>query len=345
MEVHPIETDILAILEMRSYPTEPVNEEMMKQIHKIREFCLQADKQDILPNGGQLGWRKGPAPTYQGGRTNPPNRWRGSQGGSARPSPKPPGQPPGERVQNRYVSKFQNTDSPVEDKILNQVILNKLNKFSSSNYDEVKSFLQQILDSDENDFLKDFMVLVFKKAATEPTFCPLYARMISELSQDYKTLIVELENLYTKYLMIFEEVSEHDSKDYESFIQRNREKTHRLGYSQFLAELTSMGVLKLSQLQLLFTTIFQHIMKHAGEADGKQKLVEEYVDCLVRMTKAFQNTRNGNLVKTRSELLNVCEPLITSILSQKSTLYPGLSKKASFGLMDCLDGFRGTGSR
>ena len=88
----------------------------------------------------------------------------------------------------RYVSKFKNTESTVEEKILNQVILNKLNKFSAANYDEIKIFLQQILDSDEKEFLQSFMLLVFKKAAAEPTFCGLYARMISELSVQYKTL-------------------------------------------------------------------------------------------------------------------------------------------------------------
>ena len=161
---------------------------------------------------------------------------------------------------------------------MNQVILNKLNKFSSANYDEIKSFLQQILDSDEREFLQSFMVLVFKKAASEPTYCSLYARMIGELSIEYKTLRNELETLYTSYLTIFEEVTEDETKDYESFIQRNREKFHRLGYSQFLAELTSLGVLEQEQLEKLYTTVLNQIRIHATIGEEKQQLIDEYID-------------------------------------------------------------------
>ena len=360
-----LQKNVMGILELRSQLVScPVNESMRTQLTKIRELCKQADKQDILPNGGQLGWRRAAGPSQgrdgqghghghgqghghgngngNGNRpTGLPNRWRGQTGlrsQQARSSTGSTEKP----LQNRYVSKFQNSESPVEDKILNQVILNKLNKFSVSNYDDVKAFLQQILDSDEKDFLRDFMLLVFKKAASEPTFCPLYARMISELSSSYGTLVDELKNLYDKYLTIFEEVTESECKDYEQFVQRNREKLHRLGYSQFLAELTSRGVLTQDQLQKLYDTVLQQIKKLSSQVEGKTQLVDEYADCLLRMSKAFQGTKNPELVKVRSGLGGLCDPLITEILSHKTTLYPGLSKKSCFTLMDCLDIFRST---
>jgi hypothetical protein len=356
-----IESDVVSILEMKSLPLSvSYDDGKLKQFIKIRELCVQADKADILPNGGQLGWRRGTGGGGNGGHNHTnnhnhggnrpqglPNRWRGQ--GPMRPQPKPSG-PPSERSNGsssgggsgggRYMSKFQNSDSPLEDKILNQVILNKLNKFSSANYEEVKAFLQQIMDSDEKDFLRDFMLLVFKKAASEPTFCPLYARMIAELSVSYKSLVDELTNLYTKYLAIFEEVSEDQCKDYEQFVQRNREKIHRLGYSQFLAELTSRGVLTQTQIQQLFDTILQQIKSCSSEDTSKQQLVEEYSDCLLRMSKAFQGTKSASLLAIRSGLGANCDSCITDILANRTANYPGLSKKAQFTLMDCLDIFR-----
>jgi hypothetical protein len=341
------EQRVMAIYQLRTEPSiRSVDESTLKQIVRIRDLCQTADKQDIL-SGGQFGWRRpsnqssSHASSSQSAGKLPINspRWRGGPG-SSRPSQKPHTAVSGEKSQSRYVSKFQNTETPVEDKILNQVILNKLNKFSGANYEEVKAFLQQILDSDEKEFLRDFMLLVFKKAASEPTFCPLYARMISELCAEYSTLVEELTKLYTKYLTIFEDVSEQDCKDYESFVQRNREKLHRLGYSQFLAELASRGVLSLEQLTELFVKILEQIKKNSAQESSKQQLVEEYVDCLVRMSKAFQTVKSPELLKLRSELAAVCDPLITEILSNRSQHFPGLSKKASFGLMDCLDMFR-----
>jgi hypothetical protein len=251
---------------------------------------------------------------------------------------------PSTEKSGRYVSKFVNTEAPVEDKILNQVILNKLNKFSASNYNEIKQFLEQILDSNEKDFLHDFMLLVFKKAASEPTFCPLYAKIISELSVKYSDLRNELSELYKKYMDIFEEVTEDKCINYEQFVQRNKEKLHRLGYSQFLGELTSLGVLDLDQLKSLYGKVLDQIKLHAsrGEETGESrtKLVEEYVDCLFRMTKAFQKGNSTKLVEIRSQLSESCQPVMEDILAHRTTNYPGLSKKGAFGIMDCLDIFR-----
>ena len=224
----------------------------------------------------------------------------------------------------------------MEETILNQVIMNKLNKFSSVNYDDVKSFLQQILDSDDSIFLKGFMKLVFKKAASEPTFCPLYARMISELGTTYQTLIQELKKLYEEYLTIFEEVSEESLKNYDEFVQRNKEKEHRLGYSQFLAELTSRGMLELDDLTCIFKKIIGQIQLHGSKDSSKHQLVEEYVDCLLKMTKAFREVKNEKLKMIRKELSDNCTSYIQEILENK-TKYPGVSKKAGFACMDCLD--------
>ena len=52
--------------------------------------------------------------------------------------------------------------------------------------------------------IKCFMKLVFEKAASEEIFCPLYAKLISELSIAYPILLSEMENLYTQYLQIFD---------------------------------------------------------------------------------------------------------------------------------------------
>lgn len=325
-----LELNIQHLLGLRESAVGKFSEEAMRRIISVREKCLQAEKAD---GESPLQWRRGPPKERSGvGGSSAPNRWRGQQS-TVKPTSGPHG---------RYVSKFKNEESPVEDKILNQVILNKLNKFSAANYEEIKLFLQQILDSNEKEFLQNFMILVFKKAATETTYCALYARMISELSTQYATLKNELEILYNTYLNIFEEVSETDTKNYEAFVQRNREKNHRLGYSQFLAELTTLGVLEQHQLEKLYITILTQITTY-GTGESKKLLIDEYIDCLLRMTKAFQN-KSPKLNQIRNGLSKICEDRMTDILSNRSTLFPGISKKGSFGLMDCLDIFRESAS-
>ena len=51
----------------------------------------------------------------------------------------------GPPVQNqKYQSRFKNTDAGIDDTILNTIILNKLNKFSASTYIDVRDFLHKI---------------------------------------------------------------------------------------------------------------------------------------------------------------------------------------------------------
>jgi len=367
-----VEPCILELLELKQSCTQLLSEDVLRSIRIIRDKCQQSERLELSEGGGgQFTWRRGESGNARSGYNNVssnvlvstnhgtntaghtssssskgskgshsvPNQWRGQPANSAKPPVRQ--QVSSERPAGRYISKFTNVTSPVEDKILNQVILNKLNKFSQANYQEVKEFLQQILDSNESDFLRDFMLLVFKKAASEPTFCPLYARIISELSVNYTSLLVQLEKLYDEYLTIFEEVSEDQCTSYEHFVQRNREKLHRQGYSQFLGELTSIGVLNQTQVLKLYKTVFHHIKLQGVHGEGKQQLLEEYVDCLLRMSRAIQKAKSSNLLELRKCLLKECEPVMEDLLAKRLTIYPGLSKKASFGIMDCLDIFRG----
>jgi len=356
------EARILELLELKNCCTQSLSDEIVRRIRSIREKCQQSEKNESTDGGGQYSWRRG-APssgqhtslneTHTNTSTNTntlptkihkgmvpiSNQWRGQ---STLVSTCKPVQARQQSTSRRYVSKFTNVSSPVEDKILNQVILNKLNKFSQANYQEVKEFLQQILDSNESDFLRDFMRLVFNKAACEPTFCPLYARIISELSVTYTSLLTELESLYSEYLRIFEEVNESQCTEYDQFVQRNREKMHRLGYSQFLGELTSIGILKKDQISKLYTKIFEQIKEQATLGETKQQLVEEYVDCLLRMSKSFQKGMTHKLIVLRQGICSAFGPDIEGILANRTSIYPGLSKKASFGLMDCFDIFKGS---
>ena len=91
--------------------------------------------------------------------------------------------------------------------------------------------------------MKCFMKLVFEKAACEEVFCPLYAKLLSELSAKYPVLLTEMANLYSVYMSIFEEVPENKAENYNEVCKQNVEKKYRRGYSQFLAELIKHDVI------------------------------------------------------------------------------------------------------
>jgi hypothetical protein len=149
------EDDVLAVLELMNKSTIHLSEDVLRCIRGIRDKCQKAEKEEQTHGEtNHYSWRRG-GPSHTSSTTvnslhtssskqkesSYPsiNQWRGQQPAKA------PSRHHGshEKPAGRYVSKFTNATSPIEDKILNQVILNKLNKFSQANYDEVKQFLQQ----------------------------------------------------------------------------------------------------------------------------------------------------------------------------------------------------------
>lgn len=205
----------------------------------------------------------------------------------------------------KYVSKFKKTSSNVDDTILNTILLGKLNKFSQANYNDIKEFITHIIDSGQTDMIKCFMKLVFEKAASEETFCPLYAKLLSELSKGYPILLSEMDNLYSQYIEIFDEVLETTTENYNEFCKRNIEKKYRRGYSQFLAELIKYDIVELDIFIKIINKIISQIELNCNNMDAI-KLNEELADCLMKITKAIKldikTDINGKIKQIRSAL-------------------------------------------
>jgi len=328
------EETIQAILTLR-HRAPQVSEEILYRIRAIES--LLHDNEAVVPN-----WRRGISGNNSQVRGRqqghvpqaPPNtRWKNT--------PLPENQVAnggqGQVIQNqKYQSRFKNTDAGIDDTILNTIILNKLNKFSASTYTDVRDFLYQILDSGQTDFTKEFMRLVFKKAAAEDMYCPLYARLLSELRTTYPVIQTEMNELFHAYLTIFHDVDESDSVNYKAFIERNLEKKYRLGYSQFLAELVIMETVDLASLEKTFEILICNISR-LGWVEGKVHEVQEYADCLLRMSKVVHKKNTGFFVNLRKQLYEVLRVRLEEILNSPKEDFPSLVPKSRFALMDIRD--------
>jgi hypothetical protein len=185
--------------------------------------------------------------------------------------------------------------------------------------------------------VRDFMMLVFRKAASEEVYCALYAKLLAEISNRYKVILEEMHKLQANYLEVFDDVVEvpEGGEGYEEFVAKNREKRYRQGYSQFLAELAALEILSLSTLQQSVKKLISCI-DVAGRAEDKKTLVEEYVDCLVRMSRVLRKKRSPFAETARTTLLALCGESIGNCISGKE-LYPSISPKSRFLLMDVKD--------
>jgi hypothetical protein len=224
-------------------------------------------------------------------------------------------------VPMRYISKFHNGSKTGDDQILNTVILNKLNVFSIKTYDDVKQFLFQILGSDQKEFIREFTWLVFRKAAAEDKFCALFAKLLSEIKREYPVILEEMRNLHTTYLEIWDIKESPDSKV---------DRRCRLGYSQFLAELTALGILESDMMKATLETLKACIVKCLPTGDYKET-VEEYMDCLRQLC-------SSKIPKPIREMVR--ELLVSDLelwISKTQAEIPGLSNKSRFACMDLRD--------
>ena len=241
----------------------------------------------------------------------------------------------------KYVSKFKKSSEKVEDTILNTILLGKLNKFSQPNYNEIKEFITHIIDSGQTEMIKCFMKLVFEKAASEEVFCPLYAKLLSELSIQYPVLLTEMANLYTQYIEIFDEVTEDiTSETYNELCKRNVEKKYRRGYSQFLAELIKHDVIDTETFMKSITKITSQVEANRTRSDSI-KLNEEFADCLMKIMKAIwsdavvnsddESDNKIHIIRTtlKEEIARRIQPL-----SVRNPEAVGLSNKARFTFLD-----------
>ena len=235
----------------------------------------------------------------------------------------------------KYVSKFKKATADIDDAILNTILRGKLNKFSQSNYEEIKEFITHIIDGGQTEMIKCFMKLVFEKAASEEIFCPLYAKLISELSQAYPILLTEMANLYTHYLQIFEHVADGQSEDYDGLCQRNIEKKYRRGYSQFLAELIKNNVMDTDMFMRMIYKIIEQVEIHMVQKESI-KLIEEYADCLMKIIKAI-STSTHQPVKDMRVMLKRDAILRIESFSKRNSDFIGISSKGRFTFLDIFD--------
>ena len=183
------------------------------------------------------------------------------------------------------------------------------------------------------------MRLVFRKAASEEIFCPLYARLLAEISSKYTVILEEMNLLSDNYLEIFDEITEDKVADYNTFVQKNTEKKYRLGYSQFLSELAKQEILPLPILGATFKKLITLIDESAKLPD-KKVLVEEYTDCLMRMTRIFKGRTTSFSKRAREMILPIFMVVYDDFKTSKE-LFVSCSPKCGFILMEIHDILRG----
>jgi hypothetical protein len=350
MNVPPMVSAIIALRPLLP----PVSDELRKRVQSIRVRSITDNPSSRVAslqqsqNQDRANWRNKQDSNMPSQKHHHGNSWRNNSGLSTPVSPVSPVSPVPFRFINserspkltqptdssltpkpvnpwtggtRYISKFHNGAKAGDDKILRTIILNKLNVFSVKTYDDVKQFLFQILGSDQKEFIREFTWMVFRKAAAENKFCSLYAKLLSEIKKEYPVILEEMKKLHNTYLDIWKITETPDLQV---------DKRYRLGYSQFLAELTVLGVLDLDSMKLTLETLKACIAECISNEDQKET-IDEYMNCL----KQLCNSRTPGALKSMIKELLVSN--LSCWIETPSKEVSGLSSRSRFACMDILD--------
>jgi len=233
----------------------------------------------------------------------------------------------------RYVSSIV-SDKKVEDRIIGH-IRSKLNKFSLKNYDGIKSFLEQIMNSGETEFISEFMDLLFSKAASEENYCELYARLLSELTQKFPHLVTEIGLIYSNYISIFQEardVPDQGTDDYKKFLDAQIKKKFRYGYSHFLAEIYNKGLLPVDAIEITVKAILDSLSKIEKDVTNTL-LVEEYLASLYKIVCTVNVTKTAPYPPYIENMLDA----LKKIIEKPKDITTGYTIKARFKIMDIVE--------
>ncbi len=219
-------------------------------------------------------------------------------------------------------------DATTEERMMDR-IRDKMNKFSELTYEPTKTWLSQLLDSGETDFLDGFIALLFEKAAAEPPFCALYARLINELRAAFPHLNKELLRIFAEFMNVFEDAAvEPDvtSVEYDAYVKIRERRRFRCGYAAFVGEVTHLGILTVDDLVTTINKLLEELTATCALND-KGQLCEEYAECLRTL-----------MLNCETELR--AHPFLTPITDRvRAVRGPSLTNKSRFALMDITDVF------
>lgn len=222
-------------------------------------------------------------------------------------------------------------DVTTEERMLDR-IRDKMNKFSELTYDATKSWLGQLLDSGEFEFLTEFITLVFDKAAAEPPFCSLYARLVAELRAGFPHINTDIQRIFDEFMGVFAEVAVEPesmgSVEYDAYVALRERQKYRRGYAAFLGAMAQRGTLTADDITRTCNVILDKLMA-AKVVEHNGHLCEEYAECLKTL-----------MLSCEALLKPVAAPLVARV---KEVMVragsPSLTNNTRFSLMDITDAF------
>ena len=231
-----------------------------------------------------------------------------------------------------------------KDEEIKKEINGNLNKLSNKSFNNIfKNIIDIFIKNYEIFNYINFIDSVFDKAVMQPTYCPLYVKLIilmkdknmdmikendlknnsenkdvisilvKDKCDEFKNMIMELVNTIDDEL---------DVNDYDDFCDKNKKKVYKKGFSQFVGELYKNDFVDCQYILEYLDGLTGNIKYNL---DNDNTNIENSSICLVQLV--------NTTMKNKEFLESSCCDDVKKIMEMKN-----LPKKIKFKLMDLIDG-------
>lgn len=216
---------------------------------------------------------------------------------------------------------------------LNKELNGNLNKLSISNCDKIYNKILDIFINKNNLFDYDFFINnLFEKSVMQPTFCPLYVRILIILKnksmekfnkEDVSSHLLEKCNKFKEMIADLKEKEDDvlNPNNYDDFCEKNKKKIFKKGFSQFIGELYKNEFLDIDYLNDFIHLLYINIESNLNKNNSN---IEDSVICFIQLI----NTTIDKKTLKNKILFNQINNLIK---------HKNISKKCKFKLMDLTD--------
>lgn len=186
-------------------------------------------------------------------------------------------------------------------KIRESDINSSLNKISKNNINDVIKYLldgplkKNVETNDYNRLINFTIENLFTKAVEQVVYCPLYVKLINSLKVLDSNVINTVIDKCNKFKYIIKEYSVNSysnciNKSYEDFCKNMKDKSYKMGYSQFLGELYNNNLVSIEIINENVSILFSNIENRILE-DPKNKYIEENIVCVSKLLMTISDKK------------------------------------------------------
>lgn len=214
-----------------------------------------------------------------------------------------------------------------------------LNKMVSSNYDEIKDQLMEILSvilntNDDDCNYEKVLQCFYLVIVNNSIYSKLYAKLYSTMMEEQVVFEENVSGFIEKYNELFKNIRYADpDEDYDSYCVINKENIQRKALLKFIVNSVELEIYSFNEILIIITTLFETLHNNLQEKDNIF-INEEIIENI------FTILQEGKDLITKE----VCKYDIIEKIKYYSSLkvseYHGFSSRMKFKMMDLLDVYK-----